>query len=1211
MIKALKYFLILFISLVVAIVVLANSSWLIKKVADKFAPDYKISYDDISGNVFTGVNISELKFDGKVLSPSVTFSWNPSKILYKRVAINEVSVSSLDVNVVKDLVTSFSTSSEDASTEDNETSTPLPVVILVDKVHLDLKPFDEQNIHFSKTALNVKDFSFSSDGIAIDKLLLNVDTNITKLTLAATLNDGKLTVDKLFVEDIDSVTAEHMFIPKDEKKAIKKGAEKTGEVVEKDDDNDPLNPFIPRVFEIKHFLTSILPREYKSANISELKVEANNIVANLEDILSNKENSISVDKLTALLDSNVSNFDLLANLKNNTLTIEDVNLKNIDTIALTEMFSDTNSSSVKENKDENRTEISEDKHKDESKKVNNLIPKYIVLKKLSSQIVPASYDPLDVSSFLLLVNDIKFNTHSNIVEKGFIDLNTTANLSNIRYEGKIKNNQLVGPIVISPNETLFKLYNLPLNKEAIGDIIIDIDASDKRIIANIDAKAKQILIVSADTNNSDTNSSDKNASKPFNLDIDSLNSHIVYNLEKSTLVATSKVKITTDYSKNISITNNFLMDENISYDGAIKTTKILGLDGKEVEPLRNFTITYKGNDKSIKSNISAKDLKGSFVSSDFKKGNFHLETIKKIEVGQLVELPEELKTTAVNLYVDLPINFKDMSTPKGIIKLTSNVANIDAKVIYAEETKVRVTTTIPKKSLLINFDKNVHYSAISPLVTDFRMNDKIIDVKIKAPKIKADLFVEPNKNRVDGKIVLAGMSTTFKAKPNGDAYFESDVGSFKSLFNSINQFYTVKGLPKIDGKLNLTSSYTKKGFEVKLASPKVIYHADRKTDHDIEDVNIGVLLKDDYVLIDSYKFTYNKLKIFSTKASKIIVDKSGNGNVNISEMWLNDQLKIAGDLATESRKGTITANAPTFHLAHEMIDMDSKIDIKTVLDGNNTDITGAITLLGGNIHYDLSTKSFPSDSDIIIVQEMKKEEESPIMENMTMAINVDTEKPLVFKQGPIDIQANVELGIHKSKKSEPMVLGEVTVLEGGSYTFEGKKFVIDKGHIYFSGNPSKPILDLSVKYKAQTHLITIGISGTTTAPNIIFSSVPSLTKEQILSVILFDSENGAGSNSGEDMMKMMGGAMAKSALANLGVKLDYLSIGADGSVEVGKKLTDKITFFYINDDVPQVKVKYMHSPRTESVITADEESQAYDIVYTKDYSEDDIVIFKK
>ena len=85
------------------------------------------------------------------------------------------------------------------------------------------------------------------------------------------------------------------------------------------------------------------------------------------------------------------------------------------------------------------------------------------------------------------------------------------------------------------------------------------------------------------------------------------------------------------------------------------------------------------------------------------------------------------------------------------------------------------------------------------------------------------------------------------------------------------------------------------------------------------------------------------------------------------------------------------------------------------------------------------------------------------------------------------------------------------------------------------------------------------------------------------------------------MMKMMGGAMAKSAFSNIGVELDHLVLGAGNSVEVGKNLTDEITIIYINDVIPVVKLKYEHSSRMESVISADEESQAYDIIYKWDF----------
>ena len=67
------------------------------------------------------------------------------------------------------------------------------------------------------------------------------------------------------------------------------------------------------------------------------------------------------------------------------------------------------------------------------------------------------------------------------------------------------------------------------------------------------------------------------------------------------------------------------------------------------------------------------------------------------------------------------------------------------------------------------------------------------------------------------------------------------------------------------------------------------------------------------------------MKIFSTKPSIVKLDKE---NIIISELWLNDQLKVSGQLDTKKMKGTILADADTFHLAHEMIDLDAGIKIK-------------------------------------------------------------------------------------------------------------------------------------------------------------------------------------------------------------------------------------------------------------------------------------------
>jgi hypothetical protein len=84
--------------------------------------------------------------------------------------------------------------------------------------------------------------------------------------------------------------------------------------------------------------------------------------------------------------------------------------------------------------------------------------------------------------------------------------------------------------------------------------------------------------------------------------------------------------------------------------------------------------------------------------------------------------------------------------------------------------------------------------------------------------------------------------------------------------------------------------------------------------------------------------------------------------------------------------------------------------------------------------------------------------------------------------------------------------------------------------------------------------------------------------------------------------------MAKSALSDMCVKLDHLGIGS-GSIEVGKKIGEKTTVIYIDGKIPTIKVKYEHTPHLESVVSANEQSQSYDIVYKNDYEKASDIVF--
>ena len=105
--------------------------------------------------------------------------------------------------------------------------------------------------------------------------------------------------------------------------------------------------------------------------------------------------------------------------------------------------------------------------------------------------------------------------------------------------------------------------------------------------------------------------------------------------------------------------------------------------------------------------------------------------------------------------------------------------------------------------------------------------------------------------------------------------------------------------------------WVKKNQDITLniSSPQVIYHADRKTDHAVDNVKFVLSRKGPEIKLNAYALTYDKMKIFSTKPSIVKFDKE---NIIISELWLNDQLKVTGQLDTKKMKGTILADVRYF-----------------------------------------------------------------------------------------------------------------------------------------------------------------------------------------------------------------------------------------------------------------------------------------------------------
>jgi len=857
----------------------------------------------------------------------------------------------------------------------------------------------------------------------------------------------------------------------------------------------------------------------------------------------------------------------------NTLKIEEAN---VDAILRFVASFEGNESKMTVSHEENASEVTA---------LRLLMPKIVVIEDLQMDLLPASYDPLSINRFVLVAKDVIFDAQNLVVQDAEVELEGSTDYGDAVYSGRVKDNHLVGNMRLIPNEKLFELYALPVRKEAIGGIVIDFDASAERVVADVSAKATQLL---------------KSKNGEFNIDIKSLLSHVVYGIKDGVLVVDSEVIVDTPYAKDIFVSNRFVKDGNISYTGKAKAKTFVGIDAKLAKPLQNLQLNYKGDAQSIQTDFLSDSLKGYFNSLDFKKGDFHLETTKAMLLSGFISLPEELEKTKFNAVVDAPIEFDSNLSIKAKTQITSNLANIKADIVYGKTLQVDAVAHLPQDSLLRTYNKEVKWDNLNPIAVEIKMVNDAMKMTVNTGVLSANANYSLKSKQIEGKITFDGLNADIEGIADKKITINTKVKSVASMIKSLQSIYTLDTF-SIEGSANMSVVITGlKKIDVLFQSPTLKYQADRRTTHAIDDIEVKMSMEDSNLVLSHYKLTYNKMKLFSTKPSLVNLEKD---TIYVKSFWLNDALKVEGEYNQKTKKGTLSAQADKLHIEHKIADLDGEVDVKILLDGEKTSINGTILLVGGDIHYDINAKGFATDSDIIILQEMKDKSESPFMDNLSMSVRVYTEEPLIYKQGDLDVKANVDLNVYKAENAEVMLLGSVNLLEGGSYYFEGKRFILNASYIYFTGDPNKPRLEQSIKYQTLNYLITVRITGTPEAPNISFSSTPSLTKEQILSLILFDSEAVSGSHSGEDMMKMMGGSMAKSVLSNMGVKIDYLVFGSDSSVEIGKKLTDKLTVVYVNGLVSSVKLKYRHGKRLESVIEASEESTSYDIIYKRDFKD--------
>ncbi len=834
-----------------------------------------------------------------------------------------------------------------------------------------------------------------------------------------------------------------------------------------------------------------------------------------------------------------------------------------------------------------------------------LWPQRIALREANMTVLPWHKERFRLENASVSVRDAVFDIAKRNIEKGEVSGRAQTGLSRIVQKGRFVDNRFEGTVILTPTRRLFKLYRLPLRKEAIGDVHVDFNLTKSALDATLRATAKNVYLPS-DVENNETDAGS------YEIDIDALHAHAVLSFDPIKLHVESEATIATPYVSDAALTNrlSWRPKGEIDYTGTLRLQKVRYPDANLSAMLEGATLRYRGDIHGVVADVNTSFATGRLDMSDFdKNGTFTLNSTHPLPLRRFVALPAELNATEVRFEAKIPIDPHKPFPLHMRGNISSDALDIDIDAQYARTLAGNIDAHLSEKSLLKVWQPKVKWEAFFPAKIRIDADENRTTVNVKSLMLEGGASVDMHSEALKGRLKLSGIDTAIEGKLSGGYVLMADVKDFSVLSHSLGKLYRFDRLPEIHGSLYTALTLDEEGNLMwHMNASDVRYRADRKTVHELDNVAFSVSKHRDSIVVDAYNITYNGMNFYASSPSEI---RMRNGHI-VPHITINDSLTIDGDIAYPSLRGNLYAKSRRFAFRHPYVDLNASVDIRAKMDGNATSVEGKVTLLDTDIMYDLTAKTFPSDSDIVIVQEQTEKKPNPFWDNTTVLIDVDTAKPIRYRRGPIDLKADAEIVVNKAPYSEPMLLGRIDIVDGSSYTFEGKRFVLKKSHIFLTGDIAKPLLDLKVKYKAFDHLITITVSGTPAAPNLIFSSVPYLTKEQILSVILFDSADAAGTNDANDMMRMMGGAVAKAALNDLGVKIDHLAVGANNSVEVGKKISDDVTVIYINGEVPEVKMKYEYNPHVDVVFGASEKSQSVDIIYKKDFAtHDDIVVKRK
>jgi translocation and assembly module TamB len=916
---------------------------------------------------------------------------------------------------------------------------------------------------------------------------------------------------------------------------------------------------------------SAKPYHGHDINVDSLKFIANDIRGDLTDLV--------IGSFSFYTESDHTNITANGSMNDKILDFDHLWITDIDIEKIIQFYKDK----IKSNSSDTGTK--------KKKGFKNLVKEFKI-DNFKTDIKPYSYKKYKIKKL-----EIKAYDFSTDLAKFYAKTSITAktNMWELNSQGHLKDKKFFTNAKVTLIDKYFKKFVPFFDHNKIKPIELSLELDQNGLNSDIKLKSDNLLTGKL---------------KDLNLSVKSAKAHAKLDFKPINLEVKIDGELSSKHSKTISLKSNLHYDKKrkFRYDGILFSKKLRNLESSLTELMKDSKLTFYGDTKKIQAKLTNKNLWADYNSTHYKSGLLNIN-LKKISLNHYISnLPSQLSNIEFTGMTKIPIDFKNLGKFNSDLYIKSNLVNLKGKLKYEKGFILNAAAKLPQNSILENFDKKLKTKALFPIDIKATLQNSIFETSFIHGELDGNFLYNAKKKMIDAKLNLAEEKFALKGNINNQLFLKASTNSLKTFQEKALKYYDFKKQP-IDGEVVINGIiYSSNNMDLNIKSRWLVYEYKPNKFAFAEKIKLDINKKQDHYLLQNYYLsTYLDYdRIFFAKKPSLFSFK--NSQIDIRNLWINDQATIIGGYNIKNESGKFSLNAKSYHYKGKEGNIYADLSLRASLGSNFINIDGNIDVLNGVVTYKAKKEHYIQDDDIIIIQEQLTKEAKRKKNNITLDISLLSKKPIRYKTDDTNILLDFDLKFWKEKNSEVELLGIAKLLEG-THMEAKKEFKVQNGEILFAGEIFNPFLNINVFHQSDPYEIMININGLLDSPIINFSSTPFLTQSDILSILLFDSTTEDLFNSEGDSSKaaisMFGNTFAKELVENFGIKLDklVLSTTEEGGfgLEVGKKISRKVTILYINDIVQTIKVKYQHSRRFETDITISPDTSGIDFLYKNEY----------